>query len=246
MKAFKWYIISALLLICLSVTSYLVQLAIFNRAEDTFFYMLQDIAFVPIQILVVTLIINELLSRREKLSMLKKLNMVIGVFFSEAGTKLLHYFSEFDSGYDEIRKSLIVTGQWSDRDFSRAVQQLKGRACEMDSAKGDIVSLQAFLIEKRQFMLTLMENPNLLEHETFTDLLWAVFHLTEELAVRKDLLKVPEADLKHLAGDIKRAHVLLLTEWLVYMKHLKKDYPALFSFAVRTNPFDPTAKPEIK
>jgi hypothetical protein len=246
MKAFKWYIISALVLIGLSMTSYLAQIAIFHRTEDTFFYMLQDLSFVPIQILIVTLIINELLSRREKLLMLKKLNMVIGVFFSEAGTRLLHYFSEFDSSYSEMRGTLIVTGQWNDKDFSRAVQHLKGRDCEVDSSKSDILRLKEFLMDKRQFMLTLMENPNLLEHETFTDLLWAVFHLTEELAARKDLLKAPEVDLKHIAGDIKRAYVLLLTEWLVYMKHLKNDYPALFSFAVRTNPFDPNATPEIK
>jgi hypothetical protein len=40
------------------------------------------------------------------------------------------------------------------------------------------------LLSKRDFLVALMENPNLLEHESFTDLLWAVFHLVEELAVR--------------------------------------------------------------
>jgi hypothetical protein len=46
--------------------------------------------------------------------------------------------------------------------------------------------------------------------------------------------------------DIKRAYSLLITEWLAYMEHLRQDYPFLFSLAMRTNPFDPSATPEIK
>ena len=29
-----------------------------------------------------------------------------------------------------------------------------------------------------------------------------------------------------------------MSEWIVYMKYLKNNYPFLFSLAVRTNPFD--------
>ena len=106
--------------------------------------------------------------------------------------------------------------------------------------------LKNFLTGKRSFLLGLLENPNLLEHESFTDLLWAVFHLTEELNSRADTTGLPDTDYEHLSGDIKRAYVLLISEWLSYMKHLKVDYPYLFSLAVRTNPFDPDALPEVK
>lgn len=247
MKQFKWYIFLGLALIIMSAVSYLLQIAIFHRTEDTFFYMLQDIAFVPIQVLLVTLIVNEFISRREKLSLLRKLNMVIGVFFSEVGTQLLQHLSEFDYKYDEIRKYLSVSTHWTDKDFSSRIKHLREHECKVDPNKGNLTNLQAFLIDKRSFMLTLMENPNLLEHESFTDLLWAVFHLTEELLVRKGVINTSsDADLEHLAGDIKRAHVLLLIEWLSYMKHLKSDYSALFSFAARTNPFDPNASPQVK
>ena len=85
----------------------------------------------------------------------------------------------------------------------------------------------------------------MLEHESFTDLLWAVFHLTEELDNRKDVTQLPDSDYDHLSGDIKRAYSLLISAWLAYMGHLKTDYPYLFSLAVRTNPFDPQASPEV-
>jgi len=95
-------------------------------------------------------------------------------------------------------------------------------------------------------LLGLLENPNLLEHESFTNLLWAVFHLTDELAHRSDLVKLPDTDYQHLAGDMKRVYHQLIIQWLNYMKHLKQDYPYLFSLAMRTNPFDINASVVVK
>ena len=92
----------------------------------------------------------------------------------------------------------------------------------------------------------MLENPNLLEHETFTDLLRAVFHLDEELRSRKNVNKLSVKDSDHISGDIKRAYNLLVNEWLDYMYHLKNNYPYLFSLAIRLNPFDEKASPEIK
>jgi hypothetical protein len=102
-----------------------------------------------------------------------------------------------------------------------------------------------FLEDKSNFFLRIMKNPNLLEHEAFTDLLMAVFHLKEELIARKSFTDMPEADIAHLAGDMTRAYKLLVFEWLLYMRHLQKNYPYLFSLAVRMNPFDTNASPVI-
>jgi hypothetical protein len=117
---------------------------------------------------------------------------------------------------------------------------------KIDSRIGDLKGLQAFLISKREFLLGLLENPNLLEHDEFTELLWAVFHLAEELSHRPTVEGLPETDYNHLSGDIRRAHRCLVREWLSHMEHLKNDYPYLFSLAVRTNPFDPNASVEVQ
>jgi len=95
-------------------------------------------------------------------------------------------------------------------------------------------------------LLRLLENPNLLEHEQFTELLWAAFHLADELSHRSSVRDLPETDCRHLSGDIKRTHALLVREWLSHMEHLKVDYPYLFSLAIRTNPFDPNASVELR
>jgi hypothetical protein len=83
----------------------------------------------------------------------------------------------------------------------------------------------------------MFENSNLLEHDTFTEMLWAVFHIADELESRESLDSLPKKDLEHLAIDISRGYKLLVYEWIYYMNHLKKEYPYLYSLAVRKNPF---------
>ncbi len=242
----KHLIVLGLLLVLLSAVSYLAHYAIFGDAHHIFIYLVGDIAFVPIELLLVTLIIHRLLESREKRSTLKKLNMVIGAFFSEVGTELLGYFADFVPQSSEIRERLVVTNNWSEREFSTVGRSLEACDCVIDREKDGLGNLRGFLMEKRSFLLALLGNPNLLEHESFTDLLWAVFHLAEELAHRTNVRKLPDTDYEHLAGDIKRAYKRLISEWLDYMKHLKAEYPYLFSLAIRTNPFDRNASPEVR
>jgi hypothetical protein len=246
MKRFKWQIVFGLSLLLLSAAIYIIHFAIFRDAHYIFKYLIGHLAFLPIHVLLVTIVIDQLLRIREKRSLLKKMNMVIGAFFSEVGTTLLKLFSSFDLHFDMMREIFVVTDKWSEHDFSSIVNRLKEFDFKMESKRGDLILLKSFLTGKRTFLLGLLENPNLLEHESFTDLLWAVFHLTEELDKRLDLTVLPGTDYIHLSGDIKRAYVLLISEWLSYMKHLKDKYPYLFSLAVRTNPFDPNASPEVK
>ncbi|TES89729.1 MAG: hypothetical protein E3J88_05405 [Anaerolineales bacterium] len=246
MKRFSWQILLGLSLIVLSVIFYLLHYAIFRDPHHIFLYLIGDIAFVFIEVLLVTLIIHRLLSGREKRTRLEKLNMVIGAFFSEAGTGLLTYFSDFDPKLDRIRKELVVTNDWSEKEFSSVSKRLKNYDYGVEIQKVELEDLANFLTRKRDFLLRLLENPTLLEHESFTELLRAVFHLTEELANREDLTQLPDTDYEHLAGDIKRAYISLVHQWLDYMKHLKDDYPYLFSLAMRTNPFDQSASPIVK
>jgi len=241
MKYFNWQILLGLFLIVLSVVFYLIHYAIFRDVHHIFLYLIGDIAFVFIEVLLVTLIIHQLLDRREKRSKLHKLNMVIGTFFSEVGADLMKFFIEFDAHIDKIRKNLMVTDQWPGRQFLEVNKSLKNYDFKIESQKGDLEKLKRFLIGKRDFLLRLLENPNVLEHETFTDLLWAVFHLAEELENRVDVKRLSDIDSRHISGDMKRAYVLLVSQWLIYMKHLKTNYPYLFSLAARMNPFDPNA-----
>jgi len=246
MNQSRWQIMLAIILIVVAASLYVLQIYLFHAERDTFFYLFQDLAFVPIQVLLVTIIVDRFLRIRERMVLLKKLNMVIGAFFSEVGTKLLRSCIEFDREHQAISGKLVITPSWTDQQFAAAIEGLKTHQSRMDCAGGDLAGLKKFLIARRGFLLGLLENQNLLEHETFTELLWAVFHLMEELDARQEVSSLASPDCEHIAGDIKRAYIILIKEWLAYMQHLKKEYPYLFSLAVRTNPFDTNALVEVR
>ncbi|TVM34042.1 potassium channel family protein [Oceanidesulfovibrio marinus] len=178
-----------------------------------------------------------ILTRHERKSRMDKLNMVIGVFFSEVGSELLARLETMDPDREGLERDIAVDGSWSVRDFRKARGRVEGLGRGLKPSCDDLAVLNDLLTAKRDFMLQLLENPNLLEHESFTEMLRAVFHLAEELTLRGDFTCLPESDCAHLAGDVRRVYPLLAARWLDYMLHLKTSYPYLFSLALRTSPF---------
>jgi hypothetical protein len=178
------------------------------------------------------------LERAERRERLRKIHMLIGVFFSEAGTDLLGRIARLDPSAGEIRKELVVTAEWTPEEFARLRKRLAAYPFRVDDDRLDLEAWRTYLRERRGLFITLLENPVLFEHETFTDLLQAFFHLTDELLHRGDLALIPPADRAHLKNDLERGYALLVQEWVAYMEWLKDNYPYLFSLAMRTNPFD--------
>jgi voltage-gated potassium channel len=190
-------------------------------------------------------VIEYFIVERESRERLRKMNMLVGVFFSEIGTSLLRKFSAADPSAGEIRAALVVSSEWSDRDFIRAGSIIAGHKALISSKALDLEEMNRFLSANKPLMISMLENPYLIDHDTFTELMQALFHVTEELRVRDRLTALPETDYAHLSGDINRVYSLLIREWLVYMQHLKQQYPYLFSLAMRTNPFDVDASPIV-
>ena len=187
-----------------------------------------------------------LLNRRENQARMQKLHVVIGVFFSEVGTQLLNRFAHCDPNLERLQSLLRINAKWSEKEFLYGLKNLNVHKFEVNIDKDRLEDLRDFLARKGEFLLRLLENPALLEHEAFTELLWAVFHFREELLSREVLSGLPDTDYAHLAGDIIRAYRLLIVQWLRYMNYLKGNYPYLFSLAMRTNPFNPEASPIVQ
>lgn len=246
MPRLTWETRLGIFLVAVSAVIYSVKFLILGDPENTYYYVFNALGFLPINVLLVTLILNQLLSMRAKQDKLEKLNMVIGTFFSEVGTTMLVWISDRDKDLTSIKKDLVVGNDWSDRDFAEVQKRLAQYSYAVEIDPSELVTLKDFLMTKRDFLLRLLENPMLLEHERFTEVLRAVFHLADELERRKNLEKIPETDLIHLTGDIDRVYRLLVRSWLDYMRYLKNNYPYLFSLAMRTNPFDETASPVVR
>lgn len=246
MKRFSWQVWLGISLLILSALFYLLHYLVFRDAHHIFIYLVGDVAFVFIEVLLVTLIIHHLLEEMAKKSRLNKLNMVIGAFFSEVGNRLLRILSGLDPATAKLRADLSKAGKEPKYQLQAVTRWLDTSPLKLEGGGVDWEGMKEFLVGKRDFLLRLLENGNLLEHESFTDMLWAVFHLTEELAARKSLTGLPEMDYEHLDGDMTRVYGQLARQWRDYMFHLERRYPYLFSLAMRTDPFNPSASAVIR
>ncbi|MFC1865413.1 hypothetical protein ACFLYB_01705 [Chloroflexota bacterium] len=183
------------------------------------------------------MIIERIIIRYEKKKVIEKLNMISATFFSETGNRLLDILIRCFENQQVDCPRLNIREDWSSADFKKA--RLFIDKLEQKPSCGNIGldAHKVFMLEKRSFLLRLLENPNVLEHERGSGLLWAIMHLTEELEARDKLDSLPDSDLEHISTEIQRVYHLLATEWNFYLEYLKSQYSYLFSLIVRTHPF---------
>jgi hypothetical protein len=235
----------ALALMVSSAVLYTVHYLIFGDARHIALYLIGDLAFLPLQVLLVTVLLDRILSAQEKRSRQHKMNMVIGTFFSAVGGELIRRLTAMVEDQTALRQRLDLNMKSTEVDIAAARQWVGQAKFGLRPTPEQLQCLKEAVTAERPFLLGLLENPTLLEHDAFTDLLWATFHVAEELGARPSLDNLPTPDMRHLAGDVERAYGHLLGQWLGYMLHLRRDYPYLFSFAARTNPLRLQARAEL-
>jgi hypothetical protein len=208
-----------------------------------------QIAAIPITTILVTLFLNRVIASREQIARRSKLNMIIGSFFSEVGRPLLSLISSFDSNREQLRDELNLGDNWSEEDFARAQAQAEILASasqmKVQSNKTKLKEIHHFLADRRLFLQGMVQNPALLERDSFADMLLAVFHLAEEMDNRTNLDELTDIDYTHLGSDMKRAYSRLLTEWISHSAYLKWGYSYLYSLVVRSNPLKNLPSAEV-
>ena len=137
---------------------------------------------------------------------------------------LLDLLVRADPGIGALRQRLVVRDSWKKSDFAEMKKRMQDYTCDVEIDRIDLDT-----------------NPMIFEHESFTDLILALSHLTEELKARNSLSGLPAEDTGHLGIDLRRVYSRLIPEWLRYMEYLQTHYPYLFHLAMRKNPFDASA-----
>ena len=236
MRRHTLLLLAALVLLCGSALLYFIHYLIFGDMHHIFIYLLGDIAFIPIEILIVAVIVERIISRHDRHKLVGKLNMVIGTFFSELGTRLMGTLTKAIENKAELTPHIGIDKNWTPAKYRRALEFVRACKFTINMQEFDLEELRDMLAQRRDMLVALLGNQSLLEHDRFTNLLWALFHLLEELNARESLTNLPEKDAEHLAGDIDRVYTRLTQAWLMYCKHLQKAYPYIFSIVARTHP----------
>jgi hypothetical protein len=78
----SWEARLGIFLILLSFIIYGIKYLIIGDPENTFNYLFNSLGYLPLNVLLVTLILNRLLANRSKQNKLEKMNIVVGVFLA--------------------------------------------------------------------------------------------------------------------------------------------------------------------
>ena len=247
----KWKIKFSIIMIIAIIIIYGSNILILKDPEHVISYIWTHLGFIPVDILVVAFLLDEIISRKEKEAMMEKLDMIMSTFFAEIGNDLISQLSSVnqhkaDTSYLENIKD------WTDKDYENRLKEIKNINIKFkadvapENREAYLTDMRELLISKRDFIVGLINNPNLLEKEEFSGLLNAILHLDEELEHRPDLSNISDVDFNHLNGDMQRIYNKLVHEWIYYLKYLNKHYPYMIALVIRTNPFDENASAYVK
>ena len=187
-----------------------------------------------------------LLERRQEKSRRDTVNTLIGLFYSQMGTELLRLLSSYDPRRAEVTREARIDEEWTEAQFTTLRRRLEKHDFAIDNSRIRLEAVRDTIAKGKDILVRLLENPSLLEHESFTELLLASYHMGEELQARGNLAGLPVSDVAHLVRDARRVYALLALGWSDYTHHLKKGYPYLFSLALRMNPFEERRSPIVK
>ena len=250
-KRLSWKLKFSIVMILLIIIIYGSNYLVLGDAEHIISYIWTHLGFIPVDILIVAFLLDEIIEKKEKEAMLEKLDMLMSTFFSEVGNELINQLSTANK-YKASTENLKSIKNWNEDDFDNKLAELKDASLDFQASLSAeereefLENLRTLLAGKREFIINLINNPNLLEKEEFTELINAILHLDEELEHRKDLTLVTDTDFGHLNGDMKRVYDKLVYEWVYYLKYLYKHYPYMIALVVRTNPFDEDADVYVK
>ncbi|MCR5666902.1 MAG: hypothetical protein K6G01_08735 [Eubacterium sp.] len=217
--------IAVVILLAVAVCIYLLQMFLFKEPRTTFFYLLQDLAFIPISIAVTTIVVGEVIGQRDKRESERKTRMLTSTFFTAMGMDLT----------ESMKHMVVVDQELEDVVENRCTMNLEQRLAfiehkhvAMQAKKECFDEVKKLICGWETELLVISSNPLLLEHEDFSRLLFAIFHLIDEFRIRGDYDLLTQEDLRHYNEDFETTYKLLLKNMITNVRYQKQTYPNLY------------------
>ena len=226
-----------LLLLCTSALLYAIHYLIFRDLHHLAIFGLHELAFVPLEVILVTLGLDKLVEKTHREEARSKVSIIETLYFNESGGTMLRYLTSFDPDAARLRELLQVTENWRSSDFRQAIRQLKSYPFLLDLDRIDFFGLHYHLSQRHEYYRSMLENPALTQSEAFTEMIMKIYLLWEELDGRTNLYQLPEKDRNYLAELLHEIYRELTEYWLdnVYNHSIHNRFR--LHRAVESNPF---------
>ena len=181
------------------------------------------LAFIPVDVILVSFVIEEFLNKRDKEAALKKFTMVFGVWLRRTGFDIFHALNNLL--IDKEQNKII----FSEQNLSlKSIKRLKSLKFDMKCERKGILALKEILEEKSERLFNIATNPVFSELNHPSELIMILLHLHDEFLSRPSVKEMEKADLQHISDDIEKAYKAFLLSWVDYMDYLNENYPVLF------------------
>ena len=226
-----------LLLLCASALLYAIHDLIFRDLHHLAIFGLHELAFVPLEVILVTLGLDQLVEKTHREEARSKVSIIETLYFNESGGTMLRYLTSFDPDAARLRELLQVTEDWHSSDFRQAIRQLKSYPFLLDLDRIDFFGLHYHLSQRHEYYRSMLENPALTQSEAFTEMIMKIYLLWEELDGRTNLYQLPEKDRNYLAELLHEIYRELTEYWLdnVYNHSIHNRFR--LHRAIESNPF---------
>ncbi len=226
-----------ILLICASVIMYAVHFLIFKNFHHIAIFFVHDIAFMPLEVILVTLFFDRIIDKAHEEENQSKLSIIETLFFNESGGHMLQYLTSFDPHSDQLAGILDVNMSWKSSDYLNARKQLKNYSFQLDVQKVDFFGLHYHLNERHAYYRNILENPALTQSSEFTELVMKIYLMWEELDCRTDLYNLDLTEKHYLGELLTEIYEELVEYWLDNAhNHSIHNRPRLHRL-IETSPF---------
>lgn len=216
-----------LILFAVSAVIYLLQILFFHDPHDTFFYIFQDMAFLPISIAIATIAVGAILDRRERREKLQGTRMLRSTFFTGIGAEILLELN--DCAEPSCGNLLYSPADEAEvRSRQKTISEME-YTVSLNEAVYE--SVKKKLTDNQTNLFVLAANENLMAEENFTKLLWGLFHLIDEFRLRGSWENLQASDIEHLDEDFAKVYRLLLINSVDNAWWLKNTYPNFYGTA---------------
>lgn len=226
-----------LLLLGASALMYAAHYLIFRDLHHLAIFGLHELAFLPLEVILVTLGLDRLVERTHREEARSKVGIIETLYFNESGSTMLRYLISFDPDSAQLRQLLQVTADWRAQDFMQATRQLKAYAFRLDLEKVDFFGLHYHLSQRHEYYRSMLENPALTQSEAFTEMIMKIYLLWEELDGRTNLYQLPEEDRDYLADLLHEIYRELTEYWLDHVYNHSVHNRFRLHRAIESNPF---------
>ena len=164
-KRLSWKLKFSILMVLLIIIIYGSNYLVLGDAEHIISYVWTHLGFIPVDILLVAFLLDEIIERKEKEAMLEKLDMLMSTFFSEVGNELINQLSTVNI-YKASTENLKSIKNWEDKDYENKLNELKSSTVDfsaidmgLEDREEFLENLRPLLVDKREFIINLINNP---------------------------------------------------------------------------------------